>query len=32
MGDMANAEFATVMLVFRVTFGFIFALHGFGKV
>lgn len=32
MGDLASGEFAAVLLVFRVTFGVIFALHGVGKI
>lgn len=32
MADLAATEFATIVLVFRVTFGLVFALHGIGKV
>ncbi len=32
MGDLTNTEFATFLLVFRVIFGFVFALHGIGKI
>ncbi len=32
MGDLGTNEFSVVMLVFRVIFGFIFALHGLGKI
>lgn len=32
MGDLTSSEFATVLLVFRVVFGVIFALHGIGKI
>jgi len=31
MNDLTTTQFATVMLVFRVVFGLIFALHGLGK-
>lgn len=32
MADLSAAEFSTALLVFRVIFGFVFALHGWGKV
>lgn len=32
MNDLTMAEFSQAMLVFRVIFGFVFALHGWGKV
>lgn len=32
MSDLTSNEFSTVLLVFRVVFGFVFALHGWGKV
>lgn len=32
MADLSAVEFSTALLVFRVIFGFVFALHGWGKV
>ncbi len=32
MSDLTTAEFSMGLLVFRVTFGLVFALHGWGKV
>ena len=32
MADLSAAEFSTALLIFRVIFGFVFALHGWGKV
>ncbi len=32
MGDLSTGEFEVVLVVFRVIFGFVFALHGWGKV
>jgi putative oxidoreductase len=32
VGDLSVVEFSTALLVFRVLFGFVFALHGWGKV
>lgn len=32
MSDLTSTEFSTALLVFRVIFGLVFALHGWGKV
>jgi putative oxidoreductase len=32
MGGLTTAEFSTALLVFRVIFGVVFAMHGWGKV
>ena len=32
MADLSSTEFSTTLLVFRVIFGFVFALHGIGKI
>lgn len=32
MNDLTSTEFSTALAVFRVIFGFVFALHGWGKV